>query len=104
MQFLLGHALLGPTAVQAEDLGHTGPGEVACQIGRGHQMAHIVPSSVSAIDGARVTVVQQGQRPAVRGRIEQQTDVRVEGRLVLFGQEEVVAARVAHLLAEVPLA
>ena len=67
--FLLGHALLGPPTVQTEDLGlgHTGPVEVVGQVGRSDEMANIVPASVAPIDSAHVTVVQQGQRPAVGG-------------------------------------
>src|ERR687886_456116 len=67
VQRLLGHAVLAPGAPQADDLGQPRPVDIAVEVGRGDQMAHVIPPPMSAVDCARLTLVAQGQgRQATR--------------------------------------
>src|SRR5919199_537727 len=67
VQGLLGCTVLAPGVPQADDLGQPRPVDIAVEVGRGDQMAHVIPPPMSAVDCARLTLVAQGQgRQATR--------------------------------------
>ena len=101
---LLPLAVLAPGPLQAEDLSEPGPVEIRRQVGGGAQVAHFGLAPVAFLDGAGFAAVQQRQRRAVGGRVEEEPDVAVEGGLILLDQHEGVATGRQYLLAQTALA
>ena len=64
----LGPAPLAPGALDAEDLGHPRPVQVAGQARRGDQVAHVVGAPVATLDGARLAPIQQRRGRGRAGR------------------------------------
>lgn len=67
-------------------------------------MAHVVAPPMPAVDGPGLAPVQQREGMVVRGRIEQEADIVLQGGLVLLNQEDIVAAGIKHLLTKVKIA
>ena len=90
MQGLFGHAVFAPGALEAEDLGQTGPVQIGGQIGGGDQVAHLVLPPMAAVPGGGFAPVSQGDRPQGGGWVEEEAAIGKEGGLVLLDQEQIV--------------
>ena len=101
MDSLVGRAFCGPGPFPAKDLGVVRPVEIANQIGRGDQMAGVGGASVTKIDRRGLAPIGQGNR-GIR-RLEEEADVSEEGGLIRLDQDQIVAAGLPDLLADVAL-
>ncbi len=100
----LGLAVLAPDALHPEDLGRPRPVQVAAQVDRGNQVAHLVLPPMPPHAGARLAAVVQGRRAYGPRWVEQPGNILVEGGLVLLDQQQGVAPGSQYLLTQVALA